>query len=395
MLTDQRTMVNGGRLADLPKAPKAGFPCKVVIPASAVSWYRVQLPAKSLPSGQPWLRGDYPRLRTILEGLLEDQLLDEPQQVHFAIGPNPQDSGSVWVAVCHRTWLHKIIESVRSAGFQIDSISPEMHPARSDDERQGWLCNDEGEMYWLWNDVAGVHRRPWHIHQPAPWSNEIPAAQIRAEAAVGEFAPSSLGENVEVSSHTDRLIQAAQSRWSLAQFDLSLSHSWDKSLQLGWRTWMQDARWRPMRFALVTLLLVHLLGLQAYAWHAKTILNEQKIAINKILTETFPKTQVVVDAPAQMQKAVEQLQKSSGQISASDLEYLLSHWGSALDSVPSASSQYRPSQIQYQNGTIEITGIELQTTTQEALQQQLTAAHIRVTFDSNKVRMSAAPSSAP
>ena len=45
------------------------------------------------------------RLRSILEGLLEDRLLDDPAQLHFALQPGARAGSPVWVAVCDRSWL--------------------------------------------------------------------------------------------------------------------------------------------------------------------------------------------------------------------------------------------------------------------------------------------------
>ena len=75
---DGLTLLSQGR-APLDLLP-AGAEVVLGIPAAALSWHQVTLPQGSL-------RGA-PRLRAVLDGLLEDQLLDEPEALHFAVAPD-------------------------------------------------------------------------------------------------------------------------------------------------------------------------------------------------------------------------------------------------------------------------------------------------------------------
>src|SRR4051812_42786250 len=63
----------------LPPPAGAGSEVVAIAPAAALSWHRVELPKGTGPRS--------PRLRAVLEGLLEDRLLDEPDQLHFALEP--------------------------------------------------------------------------------------------------------------------------------------------------------------------------------------------------------------------------------------------------------------------------------------------------------------------
>ena len=73
-------------LALLPERDKRQGEVVAVVPAQALSWHQVQLPQGSLPRSMLGERGA-PRLRAILDGLLEDQLLDDPAQLHLALQP--------------------------------------------------------------------------------------------------------------------------------------------------------------------------------------------------------------------------------------------------------------------------------------------------------------------
>ena len=96
----------------LPEPARPGGEVVAVVPARALSWQRVQL-----PQGVPLGAGQQtPRLRSVLEGLLEDQLLDDPAQLHFALEPGARAGKPVWVAVCDRAWLREALQVLEAAG---------------------------------------------------------------------------------------------------------------------------------------------------------------------------------------------------------------------------------------------------------------------------------------
>ncbi len=70
----------------LPEPTRPGGEVVAVVPARLLSWQRVQL-----PPGLPLGTGQQtPRLRSVLEGLLEDRVLDDATQLHFALQPGAQ-----------------------------------------------------------------------------------------------------------------------------------------------------------------------------------------------------------------------------------------------------------------------------------------------------------------
>ena len=99
---DGETVSNHGSvpLALFPPAA-SGAEVVALVPAQALSWHQVTLPRGTL--GRAWLSdGSSPRLRNVLVGLLEERLLDEPAQLHFALAPLARDDAPVWVAACDR-----------------------------------------------------------------------------------------------------------------------------------------------------------------------------------------------------------------------------------------------------------------------------------------------------
>ena len=104
----------------LPLPSGAGAEVVAIAPATAVSWHQVELPRGTTARS--------PRLRAVLEGLLEDKLLDEPEALHFAVQPQPRPGAPVWVAVCDRAWLRSALQVLESAQRPAARIVPEFVP---------------------------------------------------------------------------------------------------------------------------------------------------------------------------------------------------------------------------------------------------------------------------
>ncbi|MBR6976595.1 MAG: general secretion pathway protein GspL, partial [Ottowia sp.] len=102
--------------------PAAGRGVEVVAVAAAqqLSWLRATLP-HGLKSGSP-------KLRAALTGLLEDALLDEPQDVHFAVRAAAPGGKEQWVAACRRDWLRAHLDALDAAGRPVARIVPELSP---------------------------------------------------------------------------------------------------------------------------------------------------------------------------------------------------------------------------------------------------------------------------
>ena len=88
-----------------------------VVPAAMLSWQRAPLPQGVGPSS--------PRLRAVLEGMLEEHLLDDPAQLHFALQPDATHIAAgepVWIACCPRAWLREHLQNLESAGRAVGCL---------------------------------------------------------------------------------------------------------------------------------------------------------------------------------------------------------------------------------------------------------------------------------
>jgi general secretion pathway protein L len=84
-----------------------------------------------------------------------------------------------------------------------------------------------------------------------------------------------------------------------------------------------------MRWGLAILLVVNLIGLNAWAWMQRSALAERQKAQVALLQTTFPHVRTVLDAPVQMQRETEQLRSKAGKPGDTDLEPMLQAVASA------------------------------------------------------------------
>ena len=116
------------------------------------------------------------------------------------------------------------------------------------------------------------------------------------------------------------------------------------------------------------LLLVQLVGLNAAAWQARRQERALQGAIDATLVQSFPQIQVVVDAPAQMQRAVAALRQSSGSPALQDLDVMLQLFE---QNKPSAPENTAPTAINFEAGTLRMEGLKLAPEHAETLTQAL------------------------
>jgi general secretion pathway protein L len=325
----------------------------LLVDATQLSWHRVQLP-KGASSNSA-------RLRAVLVGLLEDQLLDDPAVLHFALEPGAAKDASTWVAVCDKAWLRSSLQALEAAGITVARIVPELTPsapADADPSAAGadslYAIDNAGQPLLLHASASGV--TPWPMQASTvallQWPQDAP---LRAEPTVAALAEQLFGRSVQLQSRAERVLAACQSDWDLAQLDL-VNNQRSRSLKRisgAARALLQAPRWRAVRWSLLALVAVNLLGLNVRAGAERAAMQAQRKAIDTVLTSTFPATQVVVDAPVQMQRAVTALQQNTGALGARDFETLLGAWAHAAPTAPP------PSGLDFANGELRLRGVTL------------------------------------
>ena len=319
-----------------------------VVPHSRLSWLTVTLP--------PGSQG--PRLQGVLRGLLEDRLLEEPEQLHLVIEPNAQnvakEGGTALVAVCHKQWLRDVLAPLQAAGLTVQRLVPEISPSTqpslyvmgTPDFSQSVLSHAQG-LTLLPPNTA-------HWSAFAPITNQDLAVQ--AEPSMVERVQQLLSVQPQLQTAAQRWVQSAQSDWDLAQGEWAQGRSQRglRWVQATWQTVWHAPAWRPVRLGVLALLLVQMVGLNVFAWREYNAQQSQKAALNQILTQTFPAVTLVIDAPLQMQREVEALKQKSGAVSHTDFEPLLVALAGVL---PGGTSNASPTQLHFANQALRIHGV--------------------------------------
>ena len=188
--------------------PAAGRGVEVValVPAGQLSWQRVTLPRGVGPGA--------PRLRSVLDGLLEDQLLDDAGALHFALEPGAQGGASAWVAVCDRAWLAAHLNALEGAGRTVHRIVPELPP--QDGPLRLWVTG-EPERAQLLMSGAGVPGgaqalpfSPGALALLPESAADAPAPQLRAEPAVAALAEQAFGGTPAIETAAQRILNATR-----------------------------------------------------------------------------------------------------------------------------------------------------------------------------------------
>lgn len=337
--------------------PRNSGPTVALVPPQRLSWHRLLLPANTLRKSLPGQRVDGQRLRLVLGGMLEDQLLDEPQRTHLALEPGAREGVPVWVCACDAGWLQDALTLLEHAGIRPHRICPEFVPASIGSPPAWTFLHDAGQTWAVHTAVDGV--TAWPVPDGADSARLTPIglnpddALLVAEPALAPHLQTLTTGAVQLQTSAARLQAAARSDWDLAQFDFAPRSRRRQRLQRSWEAWWQSAHWRPLRWSLLALLLANLGGLQWSAWQAHSAMQTQRAAMAQVLTQTFPQITVVVDAPVQMERQVEVLLAHNGTVSAHDFEAMAQTLGAVLppDTVP-ATLDFAP-------GALRVTGVAL------------------------------------
>lgn len=319
-----------------------------VIPHSRLSWLNVTLP--------PGSRGQ--RLQAVLHGLLEDRLLEDPEQLHCVLPPDAealtQEGGNTLVAVCNKQWLRDVLAPLQAAGLTVQRLVPEISP--SDKPELHVMGVPEASHSVLSHDQGTCLLPPNTANWTAFAGMLSGDVLVRAEPAMVERVQQLLQRQPVLQTAAQRWVQSAQSDWDLAQGEWAQGRAqrWRRWLQAAWQTFWHAPNWRAARVGLAALVLIHVLGLNVRAWQAHQSLQAQQMALKHILTSTFPSVSLVVDAPLQMQRETDALKQASGAVSSTDFEPLLAALGSVLSVATQPAS---PSQLHFANQALRIHGV--------------------------------------
>lgn len=316
---DGLTMATHGRCAAslLPKANVV----VAVLADTDVSWHRITLP-----------KAPAARLRAALVGVLEDALLDDAEAVHLAVAPEAVPGQPAWIAATDRLWLTGELAALEKAQVFVDRLVPVAWPddppsghfaeaGNDPDASRGtagitlsWAHQDGVALIGLQGSLARA-LLPTPLPEGARWS-ATPAAAAPAERW--------LGVPLTVMTPAQRALQASRSLWNLRQFSLARKNRGTRALRDVWRKFLTPA-WRPLRYGLIALVAVQLLGLNLWAAHQSSAISARRQAMIALVATAHPQqaAQAALDPAATMQRATDTLRAAAGKPGESDLEPML------------------------------------------------------------------------
>ncbi len=380
VVSRERGVVQAHGSAALDLLPRADA-LVLLVPAAALSWHSVRLPP--VPSG---------RLRAALDGLLEEQLLDEPVQVALALAPGRLANGDALVAAFDKAWMRAMLEFFEQAGRSVSRVLPEFAPQT--DPAAGVIWHVTGtaqDARLVMVQSNGVLSLPLAGASVLLGNRSAarPDDAVWADPAVVGLAEQTFGGAVQVHAIAQRLCDAGSGDWELAQFDLALSGGGRMARR--WRQrlshLLRAPSWRAARWGAVALLLVQLIGLNAWAWRLDASVRGKQQQLRDTLTQTFPEIRTVVDAPLQMQRQFALLRQSSGALAPDDMESMLSAVGAAMPAGTQAGA------IEYSPGQLTLRGLVLAEPAQASMRDALAAAGygLRIDGDRMEIRVGATP----
>jgi general secretion pathway protein L len=357
-----------------PTLPTAQARCVLVLPPQRLSWHQVS-----------WPRTPVHQREAVLVGLLEEQLLDDPETLHMALSPallSARAPTQGWVAACDKAWLRACLDALNAQGWTATRILPAIVP-------QG-----PGQ---LWADHAGG--TDTLVVASERGVCVLPMAQTVGGAGVREIAEQCLGGGLPAQAlSTPAAIAAAQAvwpacdwkiapalacalqtyatAWDLAQGAFRLSEgvrrrqAWAEGLGALWRA----PAWRAWRWGMLALVGVHWVGLQAAAWQAQAHVSALQASARQLVTDTFAHVTPVINAPLQMQREVQLSRAAHGHAAPADLEPLLQSLGELALQNP-----WRLHEIDYDaSGRVRLAHTPLSPPDLMAMRQRLEAAGWRV-----------------
>ena len=382
MLLAEGEVVEAGHLpaSALPHIRDPEHEVVALVPPQALSWHAVQLP--------PGVSAASPRLRAVLDGLLEDQLLDEPSALHLVLAGDERESQARtranpkrWVAACERRWLAMAVQGLEEAGCNPTRVLPEwgppgaarVHLTGTPEHLQMMLCSpqsatqlDFSPEMWAWAMQA---------------SGEQPT-RLSAEPELLAQVQALLQTAVQPWPRSERWAAAALPRWDLARGLRTRSHTQRSPLE-----WLKAPRWRGLRWASLGLLAVNLVGLNALAWSQQAQLASHQEQMRQLLLQTYPQAEpIAANEPlTQMQLELEGLRKASTAPAATDLPVMLA---TVLSALPAGQL---PQSLDYAPGQLRLQGLVLTPADLQALANQLRAPAYSVKVQGPTLSVGASP----
>lgn len=293
--------------------------CEVIAPATRVLLTRVKLP-----------RVSQKRLAEIAAFAVEESIIPEPENNHVVTGPLLPD-GSTLLAVVDKAWMKSILARLGQYGLKpermlIETLLPKLQP-------ESWAL--------VWHGRDGFLKCGEHCGNALDVNGAEPPLGLRL--ALQGVHPSRVVVHAETYpdlEHWGRalgmdLIEGQAWDWRSADCENQLN-----LLQGEFSHKRKEFSWQPLRPAIAMLMLMLVMQFSGIIYDWVHLAGEKKALLAQmehIFRKSFPEAKVVVDAPLQMQRKLEEIRRSSGNQQPGDFMPLLASVSKELAALPPKS----------------------------------------------------------
>lgn len=365
-------------IGNLPPNGKTAYKVAVIVPAERLSWHRVELP--------PGINIKSTRLRAVLEGILEERLLDAPELLHFAIEPESANKNLIWVVACDKGWLQMQTRMLEQAGYPASVILPEFEPEQ--ETTQVHFCGDAAAPRMVICNPEGVTVLPATAESVKLARHCAAAAKdlvIAAPPELVDLAGILWGVPINIAMPEQRLLSRLRSSWNLAQFGFATSSSgrqWKRFEERLTRLAL-DRQWQGLRWGLAMLLIVNVAGLNAWAWKEASLIAAKQSLVHEVFSRTFPRVSPIIDPALQMEREVAALKRTAGILSGKDMEAML---GVLAAEAPPARI---PANLDFASQELKAKGLALKSAEISALTSRLQKRGYVTHIDGDQLTMKA------
>ena len=332
-------------LADLSERAQ-GARVSVLVPSAEVLLTRVTLPVKNRQ-----------RLLKAIPYALEEQLAEDVETLHFALGRR-EDDGAIGVAVVARAQMDAWMEALGDAGISPDFCVPEVlavpwtpatwsvlpiaaHWLVRTGQQDGFAVEAENAPAWLATALEEV---------------------AEAEVAEAEASPAPTGIHVYAGADAlsgleqlgPELLRHDEERAPMAWLSLGMGNrapinllqgAYGRQEQLSWYL----RPWRPVAALLAAWAVLQGGGVVMEGKRMEQERNALGVQIEDVFRSAFPDVKRVVNARVQMERKLTDLRKSRGSLQG-DFLRLLVGGTAALRQV----SGVEVKRMRYQNGRLDL-----------------------------------------
>ena len=302
-----------GKLSDAANASTDHY-ITVVLAGEDVLYSKAEVPGNKLH-----------RILQAIPYILEDSVIDDVEELYFAIAKDKKDSSDNQynVSIINKDYFKLVVKSLENSGINADEMQPDY-----------LLLGDSNKM--LFDADRVVFNSPKVKFSSSVDSSIILDESCCAENSEVELINFSKGKNKHLNKIIENMGVNEESSNVPALLYLIKNKNTDKSINLlqgkykKTKNWSQAGKkWMPVAaLFLVWLCVQGGLFISDYISLSKQN-NHLNTEITKIYKKTFPQSRRIIDAKAQMQQKLTSLKKRRGQSGRSFTE-MLSASASAL-----------------------------------------------------------------